>query len=67
MIKKYLVFEVEVRTDGEKHEVGVKDVTEKVVVMEKQCSNCKWYIADRCDSFIYNQECHYEEKGGDQV
>lgn len=36
MIKKFIVFEVQVRTDGEEHEVGIKDVTEKVIVMEKE-------------------------------
>ena len=38
-MKKYIVFEVEVRTDGEKHEVGIKDVTEKVIVIEKEDKN----------------------------
>lgn len=36
MVKKYITFEIEVRTDGEQHETAIKDVTDKVVIFSAE-------------------------------
>ena len=40
-LPKYIVFKLEYRTDGEEHEVGIEDVTDKVAVSVVRCKECK--------------------------
>lgn len=67
MIKKFIVFEVQVRTDGEEHEVAIRDITDEVVIFKRKpkCENCKHYGYNikRC---LLN-ECMYKLEHKEQL